>query len=327
MRQAFELIESGSYNLAGCLRDMTQRGLRSMSGKVLTAGELSRMLRNPAYIGKIPTARHGVLPGRHVPCVNEATFQKVQMILDGKKPPTSSYQRNRPELPLRQFLLCAKCGYALTGGGIKNRYGHIYFYYWCIKSECRYVHARAERVHQDFQNVLKSFRINAHLGETFVASLREKWKAKNGNSQNVIAKLRGELQTAEDRKQRLLMRYLDGDSAIQENFETMQGRLDKEIEILKRQIEESEVARATFDDLKEFTQKMPSDLDRIWTQAPIDLQQKVQNLLFRGGLKYDPEMGFLNRDNTHIFNQLQHFLAGNLEMVGPEGFEPPTKGL
>ena len=87
------------------------------------------------------------------------------------------------------------------------------------------------------------------------------------------------------------------------------------------------MARATFDELLEFTRKMPSNLDEIWTGAPLDLRQKVQNLLFCGGLKYDPKIGFLNLDNAHTFNQLQHFLAGNLRMVGPEGFEPPAKGL
>jgi hypothetical protein len=61
------------------------------------------------------------------------------------------------------------------------------------------------------------------------------------------------------------MKYLDGDSAIQQHFETMQNRLDKEIETLKGQIEESEMARATFDELLEFTRKMPSNLDEIWT--------------------------------------------------------------
>ena len=48
------------------------------------------------------------------------------------------------------------------------------------------------------------------------------------------------------------------------------------------------MARATFDELLEFTRKMPSNLDEIWTGAPLDLRQKVQNLLFCGGLKYDP---------------------------------------
>jgi len=126
IRQAFELIDSGSYNLAECLREMTKRGLRPQHGRVLDAGALSRMLRNPAYMGMIPTERHGVQPGCHVLCVSEATFRKVQMILNGKKPLTTSYERNRPELPLRRFLQCARCGNALTGSQAKNKkYGYI----------------------------------------------------------------------------------------------------------------------------------------------------------------------------------------------------------
>jgi hypothetical protein len=218
--------------------------------------------------------------------------------------------------------------YALTGSRVKNKkYGYIYFYYWCSEPGCHYVHIRAEQVHQDFRDLLKAFRVDAHLGEDFVASLQEKWQSKNGDSVVVVTKLKRELQTAQKRKQNLLMKYLDGDSAIQHHFEAMQERLDTEIATLNGQIAESEMARATFDDLLEFTRKMPSDLDQIWTQAPLELQQKVQNLLFQGGLIYDPETGILNQDNAHTFNKLQHFLAGNLEMVDPEGFEPPTTGL
>ena len=250
------------------------------------------------------------------------------MILDGKRPPIASYERNRPEMPLRQFVLCAKCDHGLTGGRVQNKkYGQIYYYYWCPRPACHYVHVRAERVHEDFQGLLKSFNVDAHLGEDFVGELKEKWEAKNGDSVAVVAKLKRELHTAEDRKQRLLMKYLDGDSAIEQHFETMQNRLDKEIETLKGQIEESEMARATFDELLEFTRKMPSNLDEIWTGAPLDLRQKVQNLLFCGGLKYDPKIGFLNLDNAHTFNQLQHFLAGNVGIVGPPGLEPGTKAL
>ena len=75
--------------------------------------------------------------------------------------------------------------------------------------------------------------------------------------------------------------------------------------------------------------KMPSNLDEIWIGAPLDLRQKVQNLLFCGRLKYDPEIGFLNLDNAHTFNQLQHSLAGNVRMVGVREaeFEGPARGF
>ena len=38
-----------------------------------------------------------------------------------------------------------------------------------------------------------------------------------------------------------------------------------------------------------------------------------------------PEIGFLNLDNAHTFNQLQHFLAGNVGMVEAVGVEPTSE--
>ncbi len=84
------------------------------------------------------------------------------------------------------------------------------------------------------------------------------------------------------------------------------------------------MARATFDDLLNFTRKMPANLGRIWRTAPVDLQQKVQNVLFPGGLKYDPKKRLLNQDNQSVFNQLNEFWCGNVYLVGAVGFEPTT---
>ena len=321
VRKSFEMMESGNYGLVACMREMKKLGLRTQYGNEMTAGAFSRLLRNPVYIGKIPSTRYGTQPGIHQPCVSEATFNKVQLVLQGKKPTTSPYQRNRPELPLRRFLRCPECNHSLTGSGVRNRYGRLYHYYWCT---CGFVNVSADRAHKEFVELLKSLQTDAPLNKSFVESLRTNWEAKHGDSSIVVTKLTRELGDAQSKREKLILKYIDDDPIIQSSFPELKATLDSRIELLQAQIAESEMARATFDELLIFSQKMPSNLAQLWMEASIDLKQKVQNTLFLGGLLYDPEKGILNTDNRCTFNQLQEFFAGNVHLVDAVGIEPTT---
>ena len=321
MQKSFELIETGNYNLSECVREMRKHGLRTRGGKEMTVGQFSRMLRNPVYIGKIPSKRYGTQPGIHQPCVSEATFRRVQLILDGKKPTTSSYRKNREDLPLRQFLKCPDCGLALTGSDVTNKYGKTYRYYWCT---CKFVYVRADKAHKEFTELLQSLRFDAPLSKSFIESLRASWEEKHGDSAVIVGKLKRELDELLSRREKLIFKYVEDDPHIRSSFPELKAMLDKKIELLETQIAESQMARATFDELQEFAQKMPSNLGLLWEEAPVDLKQKVQNTLFLGGLKYDPEKGLLNSNNRSTFNQLKSFFAGKLHMVDPVGIEPTT---
>lgn len=321
MRKSFELIETGNYCLTECLREMKKRGLCTRKGNEMTAGALSRLLRNPVYIGKIPSKRYGTQPGIHQPCVSEASFHRVQQILDGKKPTTSSYRRNRGDLPLRQFLKCPDCGHSLTGSDVTNRYGKTYHYYWC---SCKFVYVRADRAHKEFIELLRSLQFDAPPSKPFVESLRARWEEKHGDSTIIVARLKREHDNLLLRREKLIFKYIEDDPHIKDGFPEVKANLDNQIESLKAQIAESEMARATFDELQEFAQKMPSNLGLLWEEAPVDLKQKVQNTLFLGGLKYDPEKGILNPDNSSTFNQLRDFFTGKLHMVDAVGIEPTT---
>jgi hypothetical protein len=48
---------------------------------------------------------------------------------------------------------------------------------------------------------------------------------------------------------------------------------------------------------------------------------------FEGGLGYSPNLGILNHSNSSLFSVLEGVNSENGLLVGPEGFEPPTKGL
>jgi len=131
IRKSFDLMRDGNLLPVEALRMMTELGLRSKGGKMLTVETFVEMLRNPVYIGRI-ASRYGLSKGLHVGLVTGEVFEDVQATLDGtRKPPTPS-QRNRESFPLRRFLLCA-CGNPFTRCLAKSGTGKVYCYYFCRK--------------------------------------------------------------------------------------------------------------------------------------------------------------------------------------------------
>ena len=81
MKDSFMLLGQGTTGPVECLRRMTERGLRSRDGNILRLRAFISLLRNPIYVGKIPSTKYGVQPGIHQACVSEETFERVQRVL------------------------------------------------------------------------------------------------------------------------------------------------------------------------------------------------------------------------------------------------------
>ncbi len=323
IRKSFELIEIGHDHPAEILRGMTDMGLRSKDGNKLTAHTFVSMLRNPVYIGQMQSKKWGTLKGLHVPIVSEHTFRNVQLILKGKKPTAAPYQLNRPGFPLRGFLRCSECDRPLAGGPSRSHTGKTYDYYHCYK--CRAVKSLpTDKAASGFLELLKRLRVDESFTTEFSGILEREWNEKTGDSTAMVRKLNGELKEKRAAQQNLLMKYVNDDPKIMPYFESMNRKFEDEISTLEAHIAEADMVKATFAQLWEFSKSLLVDIGAAWEKANIDQKQRVQNILFSGGLKYHPENGILNPDNECLFNQLENFLGGNMCVVRPTRFELVT---
>lgn len=97
------------------------------------ASSVSMVLRNPLYIGQLPSKSDGcTYPGEHEPIIDEVTFKKVQQLLDAR-------QDNFDRVYLHPFkakhlltglAFCGECG-----GRISCTTSHKYSYYGCHKKD------------------------------------------------------------------------------------------------------------------------------------------------------------------------------------------------
>ncbi len=133
---SFQLYASGDHSLSSVGDLLAIRGLVRSAGKPLRAAYLSRMLRNPFYLG-ILRVRDQTFPGVHQPLVSSELFERVQQILHDRRP----RKRFKHNFKYRCSLRCTGCQKILVGEMQKGR-----VYYRC--KNCRGVCIREDRVLQ-----------------------------------------------------------------------------------------------------------------------------------------------------------------------------------
>ena len=135
---AFEELATGRFTKQEVIARMTEAGLRTRRGLVLSPQSFGQIMRKSIYVGRVESPDFGVSTrGDFEPLIDEATFYRVQAVLDGRVVVAGPRPRNHPAFPLRGFVRCETCGRPLTGSWSKGRNGH-YAYYHCQR-QCRAV--------------------------------------------------------------------------------------------------------------------------------------------------------------------------------------------
>ena len=107
VRRAFEEFATGRFTKEEVLGVVSGLGLRTRRGSKLTPQSFGRMLTNRLYVGLINVPDFGVSrAGDFEPLVTEATFYRVQSIVQGRVQVSGPRQRSRPDFPPKGLVRC-----------------------------------------------------------------------------------------------------------------------------------------------------------------------------------------------------------------------------
>lgn len=136
VREAFERIATGRYTQAEVLRHVTAAGLRNARGNKLDKRRFTALLRRPVYAGWVTLKRAGIKErGDFEALVSQEAFDKVQLVLSGRRPHVPERKQEHEDFPLRRFVKCARCEKSLTGHWTQGRRKR-YAYYRCLSPGC-----------------------------------------------------------------------------------------------------------------------------------------------------------------------------------------------
>jgi site-specific DNA recombinase len=303
---------------------------------------LSKILKNPVYIGKIKVGKtdeepERVVEGLHDGLVTEQDFNAVQKILGAC--PT---QKNRPKrnsihenLPLRGVLACSVCGGKMTGSGSRSKTGKRHFYYHC--NHCNNERFPVGIVNETVEGMMREFRLTKTVKELLKQLLKHSATQTGAQSKISRTKLQKQLLAKQGRLAKLQDMFLDG-NVSKTDYESMRARCAEQIQEAQDKLTEIAPNGTQANDQLRTVLKKIGRLDLLYKAGTAREKQRILSSIFPEMFVFDGKKcrtQHFNKALARILlvdNRLGEVKTGQLpkylevsRLVEPEGFEPSSK--
>ena len=161
----FEMY-AGGKTVTEIVKDLNNRGLRTLKGKPFTFNSLNRLLKNEKYIGTYSYNKEVRIENAIPPIIDTETFYKVQEMLKYNQR-AAAHKNSKVEYLLTEKLFCGKCGTGMVGVCGTSSTGTRHYYYICMaqkKKRCSKKPVRQAWIENlVLENVIKLLRDNELL--------------------------------------------------------------------------------------------------------------------------------------------------------------------
>ena len=318
IRRAFDLCATGLHTVRQIRDTLVKEGLRTARGQPISVQTLSKVLRHPIYAGWLVVEDWDVRErARFEPLVRQDVFDRVQAVLNGKRPSVTPYSRNNPAFPLRRFVRCGHCDTPLTGSFSAGRNGAKHAYYHCRRGCLTVTRAQLET---QFVEQARLLQPEPGFFEVFREVVLDVWKERSRDAQATTARI--ERRTAELRKKKSRLVDLVARETLDERtFKEEVSAIDAEIVVAQIGLKEAQCEELDVEVVLNFAQELLSNSGSLWKEFDLDRKQRLQKLLFPEGLRYaDGKFG--TAATSFLFNDLAARFGEKSSVASPTGFEP-----
>jgi site-specific DNA recombinase len=305
-------------------------------GFVINHKRLTDILRNPFYCGIIT---HALLDGecyegKHPSIISKELFFEANEIMK-KNPKTQSHKKESNELPLRRFIKCDECGTIWVGYRVKKK---NIWYYKCNKKGCA-CNRNAEKLHEEFSQLLLQFSFNPELSrlltkrlvKKYSSLIDEKQKEQSGVKMQ-IANLKNKIITIEER---FALAEIE-----REMYLKFKEKYTNELEEISHNHIDCDLEKSNLEKMIDYAIKASQNLHQSWNAGDLNTRQRIQQLVFPKGISYNHKKGYYRTDEMNsAFAQFREIasettkeknnplplLIDNSPLVVPAGIEPAFK--
>jgi site-specific DNA recombinase len=290
---AFELVSAGLHKKIEVLRIVASEGLTTRTGKPIASQSFDHILTNPIYAGWVSLPSDpdtAPVRGLHKRLVTQELFDRVQAVLAGRKPPVVAIRKLNPDFPLRRLVRCEDCGTPLTGAFCKGR-TERYPLYWCPKKGCYKVSLLKTKLESSFLEFLGRLQPDRDAVADFPKIAARVWEAKQGGCEREAKKLTSSLGEEKERKNKLIDLRTAGELS-REEFEDAKAAANRRICEIEEKLLSLDSTRVTAASFAHFAELKITNMASVWRIANPEQRERVQNLLFEGGLTTLPKQAF-----------------------------------
>ena len=254
----------------------------------------------------------------------------------------SSNDDNRP---LARFLICSKCGTALTGYEVKAKRVHYYKCNNCNGVNMNAVTTKASRtigLNDSFKCLLSDVRLRDEYVEVFKLQLKKMFANLNSTTNQLLTEQKKLLQELEGQLTNLEKKFLFGTSISEDVYSKYKGELEPEISRKRGVIADLESKLSNHGEFIDKAVDVCQNISKHWCFGDANNRQRIQKVVFPDGLVVVPENSAYLTDNMNQVFKLISCLqsvseSDNKEKVGENAdlslsvarrrLELPTSGL
>ncbi len=330
--EALEGFATGRFQIPAEVQRFLQNspGFPKLKDGTVKFDRVTEMLTSVLHAGMVEYLPWGVSirQGHHAGLITYEMYQKIQKRLN-EKPTAPARADLSQHFPLRQAVQCAHCGWLLGGAYSRGRNAE-YPYYFCLNKRClRYRKSfSSDEMHGQFEALLKTMSPSDEVIDIATGIFRETWERRSSGSTERTVHLRREISSTDKNIGLLIDRIAStSNPELIQAYEARLIDLQREKAALSEKIENSEKKLPDFDATLRTALAFLATPWNLWETGRPEDRRAVRKLVFTEHLQYDPEIGFRTAETTLPFKVLADIAANDVEMVGPEGLEPPTKRL
>ncbi len=208
--KAYEEYAKGSYTLVSMAQFLSDHGITTKAGTSLGKASVKRILTNRAYLG-FTKHREEYFPGSFAPILSPRQFEAVQKVLASREHKRRRQQKH--DFPFTNLFRCAECGGMFTAQWCTGKMGGRYRYYRCTKKKgnCGAKYLREDLLASQIKERLQTISLPDRYTGWMLNKVNEWEREEIAASGSEIQNLSSEIKTSEERMEKLVGIYLDGD--------------------------------------------------------------------------------------------------------------------
>jgi site-specific DNA recombinase len=324
VRRAFQDFSTGRFTKEEVRKAVIALGLKTRRGQPVPSQTFDSLLRNRVYVGQVDVADYGVSTrGDFEPLVSEKVFYRVQAILDGRLEITAPRQRHDPDFPLRGYVRCEACGKPLTASWSKGR-SDYYAYYHC-RGRCRSaVNISKTKLEELFVNELARLQPTPGFMRLVKDRVLQAWRDQKADAKQRIVVVERRQKAIQEKLDRLDEAFLYERTIDIERYDRQRDKLRQELTFVQTDRHATELEEMDVEGILAFAERVLPSASNLWVQSSLSQKQRLQQVFFPDGIRFDGKKLVGTGTTLPIFNYLSPVSGLKKDLVDQTGVEPVT---
>ncbi len=266
--------------------------------------------------------------------VSKELFLKANAVLKQFHTP-HDYHKDDPNIPLRKFIACAKCGSMWTGYIVQQK--GIY-YYKCNTKGCK-CNINAKKLHLEFMQELQKYEVHNKNLDPLKRQLALTFENLNKTLFERKHDLERRRKEVNDKILKAEEKYIEED-LDKESFKRYKLKCEEDLAEIAKEEQHLQNPLSNSEKLINFSVQICQNLSQLWFSGDLSNRVKLQKMVFPDGIEYDLENRcYRTKRVNSLIAQITHLarVSGenkkrnsasalqNSAQVAPDGIEPPSK--